>query len=96
MARAPEALICEGGEYLKVSDVSDRILNIAWRCVETLEPLCVDEHRPAPIEVPVREAEVGPFGKCPRCEARIPLRSQVCPKCEANFGEGAAWGVIPE
>lgn len=34
-------------------------------------------------------------GKCPNlyCESIIPLNSPACPKCGANFGEGAAWKV---
>ena len=35
-------------------------------------------------------------GKCPNdyCGATILLNSQACPKCEALFGEGAAWKVL--
>ena len=35
-------------------------------------------------------------GKCPNgnCGAIIPVNSLSCPKCDAQFGEGAAWKVL--
>ncbi|WP_164461339.1 hypothetical protein [Alcaligenes faecalis] len=42
-----------------------------------------------------RLAEHGPKGTCPNCDKIIPLLSETCPHCKANFGEYASWSVIP-
>ena len=34
------------------------------------------------------------LGRCPACAERIPLTSEECPKCTANFGAGSAWKVL--
>jgi hypothetical protein len=39
--------------------------------------------------------DVGSQGLCPNCDKVIPLASALCPHCQANFGEGAAWKVEP-
>jgi hypothetical protein len=46
---------------------------------------------------PVEEKYDALNGKCPNgyCSEVIPLKSQACPKCGAQFGEGAAWRVLP-
>jgi hypothetical protein len=36
----------------------------------------------------------GPRGRCPRCSATIPLKTQECPKCGALFGADSAWKVF--
>lgn len=36
-----------------------------------------------------------PKGRCPNCEKVIPLLSETCPFCRANFGEYAHWKVLP-
>ena len=49
------------------------------------------------IEQQEREAalEAGPKGTCPDCEKIIPLESERCPFCKANFGEYSSWKVRP-
>ena len=32
------------------------------------------------------------MGRCPNCRTRIPIQSEVCPKCGAIFG-GSGWKV---
>ena len=34
-------------------------------------------------------------GLCPNCDEILPLSSQKCPKCAADFGAGSAWRVRP-
>lgn len=34
-------------------------------------------------------------GRCPNCDAIIPLISAACPRCDARFGQGASWSVTP-
>ncbi len=36
-----------------------------------------------------------PHGKCPKCEAVIPLAALVCSRCDAAFGSGASWKPRP-
>lgn len=36
-----------------------------------------------------------PKGKCPACEAVIPLESEACPHCAALFSEDSKWKVKP-
>lgn len=36
-----------------------------------------------------------PEGICPNCDKVIPLHSQTCKYCNANFGEYASWKVLP-
>lgn len=36
-----------------------------------------------------------PQGTCPNCATVMPLTSQMCPKCNAIFEEGAAWNLVP-
>ncbi|CUK24114.1 hypothetical protein [Achromobacter insuavis] len=36
-----------------------------------------------------------PQGLCPNCEKVIPLHSETCRYCNANFGEYASWSVTP-
>lgn len=45
---------------------------------------------PAPIE------PAGPMGTCPNCSALISLAAQDCPKCNASFGVGSAWKIVPQ
>lgn len=40
-------------------------------------------------------ADAGPKGMCPSCDRIIPLSSEKCRYCKANFGEYASWSVIP-
>jgi hypothetical protein len=40
-------------------------------------------------------APVGPPGKCPNCDATIPITSAECQLCGAVFAQGAAWKVRP-
>ena len=42
-----------------------------------------------------RLTDLGPKGTCPNCDQVIPLLSETCPHCKANFGEYASWSVIP-
>lgn len=37
----------------------------------------------------------GPRGLCPNCEKVIPLHSEECQFCSADFGERAVWSVTP-
>lgn len=52
-------------------------------------------------ELAARKAEqerldaLKPQGHCPSCEAVIPLDSDVCPRCEAQFTGSAVWKVKP-
>lgn len=39
--------------------------------------------------------ESTPKGICPSCDKVIPLLSETCPHCRANFGEYASWKVLP-
>jgi hypothetical protein len=39
--------------------------------------------------------EAGPKGTCPNCERVIPLLSETCKYCKANFGEYSSWKVAP-
>lgn len=36
-----------------------------------------------------------PQGLCPNCDKTIPLTSETCPFCNANFGQYASWKVLP-
>lgn len=36
-----------------------------------------------------------PKAMCPNCDAVIPLSSEECPKCRADFGTGATWKLVP-
>lgn len=36
-----------------------------------------------------------PQGLCPNCDETIPLTSETCPFCNANFGQYASWKVLP-
>ena len=36
-----------------------------------------------------------PRGLCPNCEKVIPLHSETCKYCRANFGQYASWSVTP-
>lgn len=36
-----------------------------------------------------------PEGICPNCDKVIPLNSETCKFCNANFGEYASWKVLP-
>lgn len=36
-----------------------------------------------------------PKGICPSCDKVIPLISESCPHCRANFGQYASWKVLP-
>jgi hypothetical protein len=36
------------------------------------------------------------YGVCPNCATSIPLSSECCPKCDADFGVGSAWTVRPK
>ena len=49
------------------------------------------------VEEAKRAAELlaGPKGICPNCDSIIPLKSETCPKCKADFGVGSAWRVTP-
>ncbi|MGF7466634.1 hypothetical protein [Alcaligenes phenolicus] len=42
-----------------------------------------------------RLTDLGPKGTCPNCDQIIPLLSETCPHCRANFGEYASRSVIP-
>ena len=46
---------------------------------------------------PVTDVEVpsGSLGRCPNCETVIPMNSEVCPKCKAQFTGQAVWKVKP-
>lgn len=44
---------------------------------------------------PKREDLAARIGRCPGCDATIPLLSEECPKCKAQFGTAAAWKVRP-
>jgi RNA polymerase subunit RPABC4/transcription elongation factor Spt4 len=37
-----------------------------------------------------------PKGVCPNCDAIIPLSSLKCKHCDAHFGPGSAWSVLPK
>ncbi len=37
----------------------------------------------------------GPKGLCPSCDKVIPLHSETCKYCRANFGQYASWSVTP-
>ncbi len=37
----------------------------------------------------------GPMGICPSCDKTIPLNSEQCRHCQANFGKYASWSVVP-
>src|SRR5690606_39028087 len=39
--------------------------------------------------------DTGPMGMCPNCDKTIPLSSEKCRHCKANFGAYASWTVIP-
>jgi len=41
------------------------------------------------------DGDAAPQGRCPSCERIIPLFSEECPFCNANFGKYASWSVIP-
>jgi hypothetical protein len=41
------------------------------------------------------ELSTTPMGICPNCDSKIPLVSEMCHACTANFGPGAAWKVRP-
>lgn len=44
-----------------------------------------------------REAEGKlPSGVCPNCGKTIPLASLECRHCQASFGQGSAWRVLPK
>lgn len=51
---------------------------------------------PASSTVP-QKPDTGPLGKCPSCNAEIPLNSLECPirRCRALFGSNSAWKVEP-
>lgn len=36
-----------------------------------------------------------PEGLCPNCDKVIPLKSETCKFCNANFGQYASWKVLP-
>jgi hypothetical protein len=42
-----------------------------------------------------RAYEMLPKGRCPNCEAVIPLSTTECPKCRAVFGADSAWKILP-
>lgn len=42
-----------------------------------------------------RLTDLGSKGTCPNCDQIIPLLSETCPHCRANFGQYASWSVIP-
>ncbi len=42
-----------------------------------------------------RLADLAPKGTCPSCDKVIPLFSETCEHCRANFGEYSSWSVIP-
>lgn len=44
---------------------------------------------------PLSDTLSEPLGKCPNCDSIIPLYSEECPKCQALFGLGSAWKLIP-
>lgn len=37
------------------------------------------------------DGDAAPQGRCPSCERVIPLFSEKCPFCNANFGKYASW-----
>ncbi|MDH3317666.1 MAG: zinc ribbon domain-containing protein [Gammaproteobacteria bacterium] len=39
--------------------------------------------------------EALPKGRCPNCQAVIPLASQACPKCTAALTADGGWRVLP-
>ena len=49
-----------------------------------------------PETVKVQESYDAVDGKCPNeyCSAIISLSDLACPKCDSQFGEGAAWKVL--
>lgn len=42
-----------------------------------------------------KSANEGPKGLCPSCDKVIPLDSETCKYCRANFGQYASWSVTP-
>ena len=47
-----------------------------------------------PVESTAQKGqEVHRMGICPNCTSNIPLASEVCSICKANFGTGSAWSV---
>lgn len=53
------------------------------------------ERRIADLDEEQKAYERLPKGICPNCDGIIPLASADCPKCQAYFGPGSAWGVKP-
>jgi hypothetical protein len=47
------------------------------------------------LEPASRDVDVRAHGVCPNCDKVILLASAQCPHCTANFGEGAAWKIVP-
>ena len=42
-----------------------------------------------------KDANADPSGYCPSCEKTVPLHSETCRYCKANFGQYSSWQVIP-
>ena len=81
------------GAFLPLIDVlfifrSDR------RCIHDLiantKVIRVKEDR-----VAIAAVTTEPLGECPNCKSVIPLSSETCPKCEAQFTGYAVWKVTP-
>lgn len=42
-----------------------------------------------------QQAALTEHGQCPNCDAVIPLMSEECSRCRANFGSGSIWKPLP-
>lgn len=62
-------------------------------CRSEVTPIPIADTSASPALPATPPAPPGPTGVCPNCQTRIPLISQRCPKCQADFGKGSTWRV---
>ena len=93
---------CEGDEkktkVLYIKQRADKLISAERSRLEEVARQQADEavRRNVLEEQQAQRAYTAiPKGTCPNCDAVIPLESQSCPKCSANFEKGAAWRIRP-